>query len=134
MIQPLRLPSLTVLIAAMLAVFGMGGCGGDKSTATPESCLPTVGMACKSNSDCSGCAGGYCLSTGICTGPCSGHSDCGCPDGTVGLDIKDGKCAVSCERISNGVLGCMEVCGSSSACAGTATCLRGDGDIYNVCR
>jgi hypothetical protein len=132
MMQLLGRQSLTVLITAMLAVFQLIGCGGSSSSATAESCLATVGMACKSNSDCSGCAGGYCLSTGICTRPCSAYSDCGCPDGTIPLDIRDGKCAVSCEQISSGVLGCMEVCGSNSDCSGTATCHQGD--LYDVCR
>jgi len=134
MMQPARPKTSIVLVTAMLAVFQLIGCGGSSSSATAESCLATVGMACKSNSDCSGCAGGYCLSTGICTRPCSTYSDCGCPDGTVGLDVRDGKCAVSCEPISNGVLACMEVCGSGAACDGTATCRRGDLDLYNVCR
>ena len=134
MVQLLRPRSLTVLIVAMIAMFEVGGCGGDKSTATTASCLATIGMACKSNSDCSGCAGGYCLSTGICTRPCSAYSDCGCPDGTIPLDVRDGKCQASCEPISTGVVGCMEVCGSGSDCAGTATCHRGDLDLYNVCR
>jgi hypothetical protein len=133
MIRPMHHRSLAVLMAAMLTLLEVLGCGGDKgSTATEASCLATIGKTCKSNSDCSGCSGGYCLNSGICTRPCEEHADCGCAAGTVNMDITDGKCDVACGEITSSVYGCLMVCTSKSDCSGTATCTSATD--YSYCR
>jgi hypothetical protein len=128
-----RIRHLTLAALVVLTLLDLVGCGGDNGTnATASSCLATIGKACKSNSDCSGCAGGYCPGSGVCTRPCEGHEDCGCAAGTVNMDIEDGKCDVACGQLSGTVSGCMLVCTGNSECLGTTTCKSGTG--YNTCR
>ncbi len=82
-----------------------------------------VGAACSNNNQCASLSSGYCAGVGVCTRPCSVHSDCGCAPNTTNGDIAQGACEASCTNFG-GTVGavCTRVCANNAGCEGTTTC------------
>ena len=92
-----------------------------------------VGATCSSNTQCGSLSSGYCAAGGVCTRPCSMHSDCGCAPNTTNGDIAQGGCAASCTNFG-GTVGavCTRVCANNADCEGATTCNPATGNGLNL--
>jgi len=103
--------------------------------ASSNSSPPTgsvVGQTCNSDSACSALPGGYCTKAGVCSRPCTLHSDCGCPSGTTNDDLAAGKCDDACVSFTNEQV-CVKTCATNSQCFGATTCVSNPGAGFSVC-
>lgn len=130
MIRQVRHGLSALMIATLAGVFG---CGSSGQSGTLEACPAIVGMPCTSNSACEACTGGYCLSSGVCSRPCSEHADCGCPTGTINMDIAAGKCIVACGQVTTNTSACVSVCEVNNDCLGSTSC-KSSGTDYGICK
>ncbi|HSQ64612.1 MAG TPA: hypothetical protein VLM85_15420 [Polyangiaceae bacterium] len=92
-----------------------------------------VGAACSNGSQCASLSSGYCANAGVCSRPCSMHSDCGCAPNTTNGDIAQGACQAACTNFG-GALGavCTRVCANNASCEGATTCNPATGNGMNL--
>jgi len=123
-----KLAAPLVVIAATVAC-SSSTTGSNSSNSTGS----TVGETCNSDSVCSALPGGYCAKAGVCTRPCSLHSDCGCPANTTNADLAAGKCDDACVTIATNESVCLKTCATNADCFGATTCQSQSGAGFSVC-
>jgi hypothetical protein len=124
-----KLAAPMVVVAAATVACSSSSSG---SSSSANSAASTVGQTCNSDSACSALPGGYCTKAGVCSRPCTLHSDCGCPDNTTNADLANGKCGDACISFTNETV-CVKTCATNKDCFGATTCISNAGAGFSVC-